>query len=147
MIASVSKQKYLAILVAGSSAFFVAACGDGGVELNGKLFDALGVSEAAQRNSKSEPKLRERTGLVVPPNATRLPEPGSGSDGEPDLNAKIADPEQRKVLAAAEKARLHKAYCSGEMTWKERVGDRDSGSKVFTSPYGPCSGLSEAFKQ
>jgi hypothetical protein len=147
MIAAVSKSKCLGLAAAACMAMALAGCGDGGVELNGKLFDALGVSEASQRASKSEPKLRERTGLVVPPDANRLPEPGSGGAGEPDLNSQIADPDRRKVLAAAEKARLHKAYCSGEMTWKERVGDKEAASKAATSPYGPCGVLGEALKQ
>ena len=123
----------------------LAGC-DGGVSLNGGIFDALGVSESSQKASKSEPKLRERTGLVMPPNASRLPEPGTGSVGEPDLGTQITDPERRKAMAAAEKARLHKAYCSGDITWKERVANRDSASKAPTSPYGPCGALGQAFE-
>jgi hypothetical protein len=147
MIATMKTSKVLSLVFATTAALTLAGCGDGGVELNGKIFDALGVSEAAQRASKTEPKLRERTGLVLPPDTNRLPEPGSGATGAPDLGGQIADPERRKAAAAAEKARLHKAYCSGEMTWKERVGDRDASAKAPTSPYGPCGVLSEALKQ
>lgn len=134
------------LLAVGVVAVTLAGC-DGGVELNGKLFDALGVSDAAQKASKTEPKLRERAGLVMPPNTERLPEPGTGATGEPDFSGQIADPEKRRALAAAEKARLHKAYCSGELTWKERVGDRDGSAKANVSPYGPCGVLGGALNQ
>ncbi len=146
MIATMKTTNVMGLALVGLAAVALAGCSDG-LELNGKLFDALGVSEAAQRSSKSEPKLRERTGLVMPPNANRLPEPGTGAAGEPDLSSQVSDPERRKAMAAAEKARLHKAYCSGDMTWKERVGDRDAGTKAPTSPYGPCGVLGEALKQ
>jgi hypothetical protein len=147
MTKAAAKSRLLGLMAVSVAAVALAGCGDGGVELNGKLFDALGVSEASQRNAKSEPKLRERTGLVVPPDTNRLPEPGSGAAGEPDLNSQVSDPERRKALAAAEKARLHQAYCSGEANWKERVADRNASARAPTSPYGPCGGLGEALKQ
>ncbi len=147
MIATNKTVKFTSAFAVALLASILGGCGDGGVELNGKLFDALGVSEASQRGSKSEPKLRERTGLVVPPNTNRLPEPGTGSVGEPDLGTQITDPERRKAMAAADRAREHKAYCSGEKTWKERVADRDAASKAPTSPFGPCGSLGEIVNQ
>jgi hypothetical protein len=146
-ISTMKSSKVYSLALLTIAALALTGCGDGGLELNGKLFDALGVSEAAQRSAKNEPKLRERTGLVMPPNANRLPEPGTGASSEPDLSTQISDPERRKALAAAEQARLHKAYCSGEMNWKERVGNREAAAKAPTSPYGPCSVLGEALKQ
>lgn len=120
-----------------SAAMLLSGCADG-VELNGKLFDALGVSAASQAAAKKEPQLPQRSGLVMPPDQTRLPEPGAVA---PDTDAQLAalnDPEKKKELAAAERARLHKAYCSGELTWKESAFNREHQAR---SPYGPCGGL------
>ena len=114
----------------------LAGCGGDGVELNGKIFDALGVSESAQKTAAREPKLPARTGLVMPPDANRLPEPGSA--GEPDVAAQLNDPDRKKVMAAAERERLHKSYCSGQANWKERAQRKD-GAEVPSSPFGPCT--------
>lgn len=147
MIAGATNKpcKTLAILVIGAASMLVAGCGNDGIELNGKLFDALGVSDAAQKSSRREPKLQERTGLVVPPDVNRLPEPGSG--GAPDVSAEVKDPERVKAASAAERARQHKLYCSGELNWKDRVASREAASAAATSPYGPCSILGDALKQ
>ncbi len=114
-------------------------------ELNGKVFDLMGVSTAAQAANKAEPKLAARSGLILPPDASRLPEPGTGGT-EPSATALAAvdDPDRKKVLAAAERARLHKAHCSGELAWKERAQNKDW---TPNSPYGPCGALGDAFKQ
>lgn len=135
----------LAILLVGVTALTAGGCGNDGIELNGKIFDALGVSEASQKASRREPKLTERTGLVVPPDVSRLPEPGSG--GAPDLSAQIKDPERARAASAVERARLHKLYCTGELNWKERVASRDAASSAPASPYGPCGILGDALKQ
>ena len=106
-----------------------------GVELNGKVFDWLGVSESAQSKSKIEPKVAERSPLVVPPNMARLPEPGSGA--APVETATINDPDKRKALAAAEREKLHREYCSGERSWKERAINPNA--DTARSPFGPCN--------
>lgn len=112
----------------------LSGCAD--TDLSGKVFDVLGVSAAAQTAAKSEPKMAVRSGLVLPPDASRLPEPGSGSDAEAAAAvAAVDDPDRKKVMAANERARLHKAYCSGQMSWKEKALDKDY---IPKSPYGPC---------
>ena len=60
-----------------ASVFTVAAalagCSAGDVELNGSVFDTLGIgSKSANANTAKVP---ERQGLVLPPNLDRLPEP------------------------------------------------------------------------
>jgi hypothetical protein len=122
-----------------ASALLLGGCSDG-VELNGKIFDWMGVSPAAQEARTSEPKLAERAPLVMPPNSNRLPEPGSGV--EPANIAFPDDPEQRKVREAKERERLHMAYCRGEIQWKERAFDKDAAAP--RSPYGPCPSLFNA---
>ncbi len=110
-----------------------------GTEVNGKLFDLMGVSTAAQEKSKAEPKMERRSGLVLPPSAARLPEPGTGD--EPETITSLQDPDKLKAIAAADRERLHKSYCNGDLSWKERIKDPDA---IPHSPYGPCSGVSDA---
>jgi len=119
-----------------ASTLLLAGCADG-LEFNGKVFDWMGISPAAQEARQREPKVAERAPLVLPPNVNRLPEPGSETAGShlawPD------DPEQRKAREARERDRLHMAYCRGDVQWKERALNRDTNAP--RSPYGPCPGL------
>ena len=121
----------------------LAACADGGVQLEGKVFDWMGVSPSALEASRVEPKMADRAPLVVPPSVTRLPEPGSG---QPPANTDIAalkDPDQRKKAAATERERLHLAYCRGEIQWKDKAFNSQA-MGANRSPYGPCPGLFSA---
>jgi hypothetical protein len=120
-----------------SVCFALSGCADG-LELNGKIFDVLGVSAAAQAQAKAEPKMATRSGLVLPPDSSRLPPPGTGD--EPASLAALNDPETVKAQAAVERARLHKAYCSGDLSWKQQLKEP---SVLPTSPYGSCSNFSD----
>ena len=119
-----------------ASTLLLSGCADG-IDLNGKVFDMVGISKSAQDARKTEPKIAERAPLVMPPSSNRLPEPGSGI--EPTSIAFPDDPEQRKAREGKERERLHLAYCRGEIQWKERALNKDSGAAV--SPYGPCPSL------
>jgi hypothetical protein len=123
----------------------LSGCAGDTVELNGKIFDWMGVSDSAKAAARREPRLEPRTGIVLPPDSARLPEPGSGTDVA-DINAQISDPDRKRAMAQAERERLHKAYCSGERNWKERALSKDDG-KAPTSPFGPCSAFGAALKQ
>jgi hypothetical protein len=134
-----------AVSVVAGLALSLGGCGGlDGLELNGKLFDMMGVSESAQKASSREPRMTERTGLVMPPDANRLPEPGSG--GAPDVAAQLNDPDRKRLVAVQERERLHKAYCSGELTWKERARDKDR-VDASASPFGPCTVVGNILKQ
>jgi hypothetical protein len=124
--------------VAVTLTLMLGACGDG-LQLEGKVFDWMGISGSALDAKKREPKMVARAPLVVPPNVTRLPEPGSGKKPDTDLAA-LKDPELRKQAAAKERERLHLAYCRGEIQWKERALDPDKAG-ANRSPYGACPGL------
>ena len=132
------KQISAAAVVA--SAVALSACsGVDGVDMNGKVFDWMGLSPAAQEGRSREPKMADRAPLVVPPNVNRLPEPGSGKTSSEDVAA-LNDPELRKQAAAKERERLHLAYCRGDVQWKEKaLNPQDTASN--RSPYGPCPGL------
>lgn len=110
-----------------------------GLQLEGKVFDWMGISGSALDEKRRDPKMAERAPLVVPPNVARLPEPGSGKTTTDDVAA-LNDPELRKQASAKERERLHMAYCRGEIQWKEKALDPNN-TGANRSPYGPCPGL------
>ncbi len=127
------------VLIAAAAVTILLAlsgCAGEGVDLNGKIFDMLGVSGAAKEGRTREPKMADRAPLVVPPSVTRLPEPGSGRASSEDVAA-LNDPELRKQAAAQERERLHLAYCRGERTWKDKAYSPEK-TQANVSPYGPC---------
>ena len=136
MIAARSKWTLCMTALTLGATLALAGCGGDGVELNGKLFDWMGVSESANSATKREPKLADRSPLIVPPNMQRLPEPGS-EGAPPDVSLALNDPERLKAQAAADREKLHQQYCSGEKNWKERALDRNA--PAARSPYGPCN--------
>ena len=97
-----------------AAVFVVAAvlggCSAGDVELNGSVFDTLGLgSKTANANTAKVP---ERQGLVLPPNLERLPEPGSGSlAAQPGNDGLPVDPEQKRVANATQAEAKHNEYC------------------------------------
>jgi hypothetical protein len=137
---SSQRLKLLAGALGTAASLLLGGCADG-VELNGKVFDFLGVSPAALEASRREPKLAERAPLVMPPNANRLPDPGSAPGPGIDQANWPSDPEQRKLAAAQERERLHLAYCRGDIQWKERALKSKDGSSTNLSPYGPCPSI------
>ncbi len=101
------------ILALGCAVFLSLAGGSGvdsGIELNGKVFDAVGLSGGSK--SRSEPKLAERAPLVPPPSLAALPAPDSGpgsGQGSAGHMAWPNDPDrQRSAGAAASKQALDK---------------------------------------
>jgi len=81
--------------------------GDTELELNGKVFDALGI---ASSGPKTEPKLSQRAPLILPPDDQTLPVPGQrGAQAEvwPD------DPDARKKRMAALAKQKTKERCDG----------------------------------
>ena len=123
----------LAVATAVWALLGLTACNS--VNLEGKLFDWMGVSGSALDQKSIDPKMADRAPLVVPPKLTRLPEPGSGKTADAEMAA-LNDPEERKKTSAKERERLHQAYCRGEIQWKDKALDPNyAGNR---SPYGPC---------
>jgi hypothetical protein len=118
------------------SAMLLTGCADSGVDLNGKVFDVMGISPSAQAARRYEPQVAERAPLVMPPDSNNLPQPGSGQAPVAQVSWPD-DPEARKLREAEERQRLHLAYCSGDVQWKERALNKDNVSAP-RSPYGPC---------
>lgn len=119
------------LLLAGA----LSGCGGfDGVELNGKIFEAVGLS-GDSFGKKSEPKTEARAPLVLPPDTKRLPEPGDGQPayvqapaGQIVTGSIGADPaswpkdrEKMKQAEAAEKARAKDITCNKDGNWKEKA--------------------------
>jgi hypothetical protein len=112
----------------------LSGCGGYDVELNGAVFDYLGVSGPSQK--KGEPKVAARSGIVIPPDLEKLPEPGSATAAAPPPEAWPDDPEQKKVAVAAELDRQHEAFCR-EALWRAKV--RGETDEIIRGPKGPCN--------
>jgi hypothetical protein len=126
-----------------AAALTLTACAGEGVQLEGTMFDWMGVSSSALEGRKAEPKMADRAPLVVPPSVTRLPEPGTQQQPKDTDLAALKDPDIRKKAAAAERERLHLAYCRGEVQWKDKALNPNKGG-ANRSPYGPCPSLFSA---
>lgn len=82
------------------AALLVPLClgGCGGIELQGKVFDYMGLSGIGQ--PKPDPKMAEHAPLIVPPDLHSLPPPGEGTDA---VTARTdwpvdTDREQRRIV-------------------------------------------------
>jgi hypothetical protein len=130
---------HVATAAALAATLALGGCGGvDGIDLNGKVFDWMGISSSALENGKKEPQLAARTPLVLPPDATKLPEPGT--EQSPAALAELNDPDLKKASAAKERERLHLAYCRGEVQWKDNIYKKTDDTTP-RSPYGPCPGL------
>ncbi|MEQ1718929.1 MAG: hypothetical protein ABL907_23585 [Hyphomicrobium sp.] len=117
----------IATVLAGS----LAGCSADDVQLNGKVFDAMGMNTASV---KSAPKVGQRAGLVVPPNLSSLPEPGSG--GEQPAIAEIKDYDATRTTAQADLEKQQAEYCKKNYDDAKVFGDQDA--VLATGPLGPC---------
>lgn len=116
----------------------LAGCGFDNVELNGAVFEYLGVA-TGQQERRGEPQVAARPGLVLPPDAEKLPAPGApGADGQPPASevAWPVDADQQKVAAAAALDRQHEAFCR-EALWKAKIQGRED--EVIHGPKGSCN--------
>lgn len=114
----------------------VAGCGIGDVEMNGKIFDAMGVSPSTMKKA-GEARVEARNGLVVPPDTGSLPEPGSGRapEAEADL-AFINDPDRQRNLDRSELARKQAEFC--KVAYEDPKARGDNSVDGVSGPAGPC---------
>ncbi len=105
-----NRMRALLIASVFACASVLAGCSAGDVELNGSIFDTLGVgSKSANANTARVP---ERQGLVLPPNLERLPEPGSGAlAAQQGADGMPVDPEQKRMANATQAQVKHNEYC------------------------------------
>ncbi len=109
-----------------------------GVEFNGKVFEAVGLTGSLGK--KSEPKTEARAPLVLPPQSQSLSEPGRLAAGAPIPQAEAAwpnDPDKGKASKEEALKRQQEAYCR-DGNWKDKALRNDD--KAENGPAGSCSG-------
>lgn len=124
----------------------LAGCGGiDGIELNGKIFDALGVSTGSL-GPRPEPKVEQRSPLVLPPVADRLPEPGSAPAPAVAGNVQSwpVDRDQKKIADAAEAKKKQEEHCQ-DGNWKEKAM-RDEAA-ASQGPSGGCGSIFSALSK
>jgi hypothetical protein len=121
--------------VAALVAAAVGGCSLDDVELNGGVFDALGVG--ANQPKSAEPKLAARTPLVVPPSTASLPQPGTPAEAAAvDVTAAINDPDRKVMVDQAALERQQNEYCRKNYDPARAAGDASADS--MEGPLGPC---------
>lgn len=115
----------------------LSGCGfEDGVQLNGKIFDAVGLNTTGSVKAK-EPKMADRAPLVVPPGLDKLPEPGSGKANAPSI-AEIQDYDAKNQKTEADKQREQAEFCNKNYEPARAAGDASADS--IEGPYGLCRG-------
>jgi len=105
--------------------------GCGGVELEGKVFDYMGVSGSRQQ---AEIQMSERPPLMVPPNVNQLPAPSQGPavatarqdwpDDPEKVRVRVIEEEKSKEAEVQAAADPLNAY-AGKETLLDQLFDRD----------------------
>lgn len=136
--ARISRRIRVGMATVVTGAALLGGCADG-IEVNSPLLNSLGVATGAL-GQKEEPKMPQRSPLVLPPSTERLPEPGQAR--APAAAAADAawpkDQDQERVVAAAEKKSRQAQYCR-DGNWKER--SMDSGYGHTNGPDGVCGSI------
>lgn len=125
-------------------ALVLSGCSVDDVELNGKIFDAVGLNAA--KSKSAEPKLAARAPLVMPPNPERVPEPGLPPEGVAADVAALQDPDKLAKTSRAELERQQAEYC--KVNYEQAKARGDDNADLATGPLGPCKGsILTAIKQ
>ena len=118
--------------MAACLALGVAGCGSDDIQLNGGIFDAVGLNDTKK---SGDPKLAERAPLVVPPSLDRLPAPGEAP--QPAQIADIKDPDAMKKLSQADLEAKQAEYCKVNYDQAIAHGDEATAANA-EGPMGPC---------
>ncbi len=123
------------LMLAAFIAVTAGGCSMDDVELNGGVFDALGVG--ANQPKSAEPKLAARTPLVVPPSTASLPQPGTPAEAAAlDVTAAINDPDRKVAVDQAALQKQQDEYCRKNYDPARAAGDASADS--IEGPLGPC---------
>ena len=113
----------------------LSGCGADDIQLNGKIFDAVGLNTGSVKSK--EPVLKERAPLIVPPALDRLPEPGSSSAASDGLQG-VQDYDAKRNTGKAELAKQQAEYCKANYEPAKQRGDDNA--DLVVGPLGPCRG-------
>jgi hypothetical protein len=121
-------------LAAAASSLLLGGCGGiDGVQLNGKVFDAMGLNGSSEPHG--DPKMAVRQPLTLPPSAELLPPPGSGKANQPSL-ADIQDPDKLKKTSQADLEARQAEYCKKH--YDEPMARGDDSAESASGPLGSC---------
>ena len=118
--------------MAACLALGLAGCGSDDIQLNGGIFDAIGLNDTKK---SGDPQLAERAPLVVPPSLDRLPAPGEAP--QPAQIADIKDPDAMKKLSQADLEAKQAEYCKVNYDQAIAHGDEATAANA-EGPMGPC---------
>lgn len=128
-------KKLTKALTAGICLAALAGCSADDVQLNGKIFDAVGLNNTG--SVQKVPKLRERQALVVPPGLEKLPEPGAAAVGQDQAAlAEVRDYDEARTIPQAELQRQQDEYCAKHYDLAKARGDQDY--VLASGPLGSC---------
>lgn len=111
----------------------LAGCSGDDVQFEGKIFDAMGVNNSTKR---SEPKMKDRAGLVVPPSLDRIPQPGAPPESLSGDLASLNDPDRKKETDRAELERQQAEYC--KVHYEQAKARGDDNADLARGPLGEC---------
>jgi hypothetical protein len=132
---STRRVSFLCTAMAAALGLAVGGCSMDDVELNGGIFNAMGINNAQSKSA--EPKLAERTPLVVPPTTQKLPQPGVPLEAQAvDVTASINDPDRMAEVNQEELQRQQDEYCQKNYELAKAHGDNNA--DLVTGPLGPC---------
>ncbi|MDQ8698022.1 hypothetical protein [Hyphomicrobium sp. LHD-15] len=135
MITGLKFAKRLVAVAVIPFALAIAGCSADDVQLNGKIFDAVGLNSIGQKSA--EPKMVERAPLVMPPSLDRVPEPGQPADAAAnDVTAMVDDPDKKAKTNRAELEKQQAEYCKTNYEMAKARGDDNA--DLATGPLGPC---------
>lgn len=112
----------------------LSGCSMDDIQLNGKIFDAVGINNTG--SVKKEATLKERSPLVVPPGLDKLPEPGSEGPTEAAGIADVKDYDESRKTTKADLEKQQAAYCKVHYEDAKARGDNDA--DLAQGPLGPC---------
>ena len=119
-------------------ALALGGCAADEVELNGKIFDAMGLNA---KSKTTEPKLAARAPLVMPPSPERVPEPGVPPESQAADVAALQDPDAVAKTSRAELERQRQKDI-------DRHQRGDDTADLAAGPLGPCkASILTAIKQ
>jgi hypothetical protein len=129
---TIAKSALLAILALALPT--LAGCSMDDIQLNGKVFDAMGMNTTGSVKS-GDPKMAVREPLVVPPGLDSLPPPGSGKEAQPSL-AEIQDPDHKLKVSKAELEKQQAEYC--KVHYDQATAQGDNNADLAVGPMGSC---------
>jgi hypothetical protein len=107
------------------------------VQMNGKIFDALGVNSTG--SVKKEAKVAERQPLVIPPGLDKLPEPGAnGAAAQANVIPGVEDHDAKKVVSQEALQKQQAEYC--KVHYEQAKAHGDNNADLAEGPLGPCRG-------